>query len=278
MNLIGSALAAVLAMIAPHDAVRQQGLTYADHARGQADVYLPRRPQPGAPVIVFLYGGNWDSGDRGFYRFVGQTFASAGWVTVIPDYRVYPEARYPTFLRDNAQAVRWARDNAAQWGADPDRLFLIGHSAGAYEAVMLAVDGRWLGEVGLRRSDIAGVVGLSGPYDFLPLQSERLNEIFGPRPEQPSTQPINHVDGRAPPMLLLHGAADTVVYPRNTTRMAAAVREAGGEVTGHILPRLDHARLLAAILPPMRRSGPVFESIRTFIAARPARARLDRAA
>ena len=278
MNPLGVLIAALLTLAAPHDYTVRHDV-YADHDRGRADVYVPRADHPNAPLVVFVYGGSWDSGDRGFYRFVGASLASAGIVTVIPDYRVYPHARYPQFLRDNAEAVRWARDHAADWNADPRRMILMGHSAGAYNAVMLTVDGRWLAEVGMdAHRDIAGTVGLAGPYDFLPLGSAELSTIFGPPEEQPATQPINHIDGRNPPLLLLHGAADTEVYPRNSTRMGAAVSDGGGDVRVIIYPRLDHAGLLGAVMPQRRRASTVFSDLLAFIRGVTAARHMDQAA
>ena len=227
-----------------------QSLPYADQARGTLDVYQPRQGSLGAPVVVFIYGGSWQSGDKALYRFVGELLASRGVVAVIPDYRIYPAVRYPDFLRDNALAVRFARDHAQAWGADPHRLFLMGHSAGAYNVAMLALDRRWLARVGLEPgTDIAGVIGLAGPYDFLPLKDGTLKIIFGPEDARADTQPINHVDGRSPPMLLLAGAKDTTVDPGNTTRLAASIRLHGGKVTTRIVPGRGHVRLLASLIP-----------------------------
>jgi len=174
MNVLVSLGVAILALSSPGAVTVKHDLTYASEDRGHFDVYAPPRPSPRTPVAVFLYGGSWQSGDKALYRFVGRSLASRGIITVIPDYRVYPEVRYPAFLRDNARAVAFAKQHAAEWGGDPGRLFLIGHSAGAYNAAMLALDRRWLGEVGLDpRRDLAGFVGLAGPYDFLPCGMRR---------------------------------------------------------------------------------------------------------
>lgn len=272
MGLAASVIAALLALAAPSGSRVTHDLAYGPGARGRLDVYRPRRPSAlPAPLVVFIYGGSWQSGDKALYRFVGATLASRGLVVAIPDYRVFPEVRYPDFLRDNALAVRFARDHAAEWGADPRRLFLVGHSAGAYNVAMLALDRRWLGEAGLDPlRDLAGAIGLAGPYDFLPLRDEKLKIIFGPPETRADTQPINHVDGRAPPMLLLAGDRDKVVDPGNTTRLATAIQARGGEVEARVLPALGHVGVLTAILGPFRHRGPVLESILDFIARRPA--------
>ena len=264
MNLLLAAV--LLALAAPGGVSVKHDLTFAAGPRGKLDVYLPGTPAPGAPVAVFIYGGAWQSGDKGLYRFVGTTLASRGILTVIPDYRVYPQVRYPDFLRDNALAVRFVKQHAREWGGDPARLFLIGHSAGAYNVAMLALDRRWLGEVGLDpRRDVAGVVGLAGPYDFLPLRDEKLRIIFGPKDMRPDTQPMNHVDGQAPPMLLLAGSKDYVVNPGNTTRLAAAIQRSGGEAEARLYPGIDHDGVLTAILSPLRHRAPVLAAIVDFV-------------
>jgi len=273
MGLFSAVAAALLALAAPGGVAVKHDLTFEAGPRGKLDVYLPGNPAPGAPVAVFIYGGSWQSGDKGFYRFVGATLASRGILTVIPDYRVYPQVRYPDFLRDNALAVRFVKQHAREWGGDPARLFLIGHSAGAYNVAMLALDRRWLGEVGLDpRRDVAGVVGLAGPYDFLPLRDEKLKTIFGPKDTRPDTQPINHVDGRSPSMLLLAGSKDTVVDPGNSTRLAAAIQAHGGEAEARLYPGVGHVGLLTAILAPFRHRAPTLEAIVNFVSRRSAAA------
>jgi acetyl esterase/lipase len=267
MGLAGSLAAALLSLAAPGGIAVKHDLAFQPGPRGKLDVYLPRRLGAGTPVVVFIYGGSWASGDKAFYRFVGAILASRGILTVIADYRVYPAVRYPDFLRDNARAVRFVAEHARQWGGDPARLFLIGHSAGAYDVAMLAVDRRWLGEVGLDpRRDLAGAIGLAGPYDFLPLRDEKLKIIFGPKDQRPATQPIHHVDGEGPPMLLLAGTRDRVVDPGNSTRLAAAIEAAGGQAEARLYPGVGHVGLLTAILAPFRRRAPVLSAVVDFIA------------
>ena len=241
-------------------------IAYAPGDRHSLDVYTPAHPAPGRPVVVFLYGGGWDSGAKADYAWVGRALAAQGFVTVVPDYRLYPEVRWPAFLQDSAEAVKWTHDHAGDYGGAASRLVLMGHSAGAYNAVELAVDGRWLKAVGMDPNrDVAGVVGLSGPYDFLPLHSDELKTIFGPEAQRPDTQPINHVNGRAAPLLLITGDKDHTVDPGNSDRLAARVRAVGGQVTVIHYANLDHARTVAALAGPLRWIAPIMRKTTAFI-------------
>ena len=267
VTLTGCSGVALLNAVEPRGGIAvERDIAYRSGPRGGLDVYRPRNADGHAPVVVFLYGGGWDSGRKADYAFAGAALARQGFVTVIPDYRLYPEVRWPAFLEDSAAAVAWTRAHAAELGGDPGRLFLMGHSAGAYNAVMLAVDRRWLAPHGVDpRRDIRGVVGLAGPYDFLPLKTEELKTIFGPADQRPDTQPINHVDGQAPPLFLAADIGDKVVDPGNTDRMAARVRAAGGAVEARAYKGLDHALILGAIAAPLRFLAPVLPDVTRFI-------------
>ena len=272
VNLAGCSATTVLNTLEPRwNVTATRDLAYAPGPRHDLDVYVPRNPAPHRPVVVFIYGGGWDTGEKSQYRFVGSALASHGYLVIIPNYRIYPEAHYPDFLQDSAQAVRWAKDQAAGYGADPNQLFLMGHSAGAYNAAMLTLDPRWLGAVGLDPTrDIKGFVGLAGPYDFLPLQSDELRSIFGAVGQEPPSQPINHVDGRAPPMFLAHDLGDTIVYPKNTINLAAKVTAAGGQVETRYYKGLNHALMVGVIAAPLRFLAPVFRDLTQFIDAQAA--------
>ncbi len=241
-------------------------VVYQPGPRGGLDVYRPRQANGSTPVVVFIYGGGWDQGAKADYAFIGDALASKGFVTFIPDYRLYPDVRWPAFLEDNAKAVRWVRDHAAEFGGDPSKLFLVGHSAGAYNAVMLSLDKRWLAAVGMDpRRDLRGVVGLAGPYDFLPLHSEELKIIFGPPETRPATQPINYVDGQGPPLFLATDNNDKVVDPGNTTRLADKVRAHGGSVETKTYAGLSHALVLGVVAAPLRFLAPVLKDMTAFI-------------
>ena len=211
------------------------------------DVYAPDHAS-NAPVVVFFYGGSWKaSGSLGksSYKFVGEALAEKGYVAVIADYRLYPQVKYPAFLDDCAQAVKWAHDNAAAYGGDPARLVLMGHSAGAYNAAMLALDPEYLNAVGADRAWLRGTVGLAGPYDFLPIVDPELQIMFGPREQWPQTQPINYVDGHAPPMLLMAGDNDDVVFVKNTNNLYQRIQGSGGKAERVTYPEMGHIRIIA---------------------------------
>ncbi len=270
----------ILNDLAP-DRLVAEGIPYGDGPRRTLDVYAPDRPlRTGpAPVIVFLYGGGWKDGSRAMYRFVGGALASRGAVVVIPDYRLFPQVRYPDFLRDCAAAVRWATLHAASVAASrapdpapaaaPQPVFLLGHSAGAYNAAMLAYDARWLAAEGLApRQALRGLVGLAGPYDFLPLHTAELAAIFGGA-DRVDTQPITYADGRGPPALLCAGSADTTVRPANTLHLAAHVRAAGGFAEDRIYPGITHVEIIGAMAAPLRFLAPTLRDTLAFVGLGP---------
>jgi acetyl esterase/lipase len=240
------------------------GIAYGQGPRRMLDVYRPVVSERAA-VVVFFYGGSWQSGEREFYRFVGASLATRGIVAVIPDYTVFPDARYPTFLEDAAQAIRFVRDNVDSWGGDPRRLVVMGHSAGAYIGAMLAFHRRWLDRVGLDAGrDLAGMVGLAGPYDFLPIVDPVLQTIFG-GPDRIDTQPIRHVTADAPPVLLIAPRRDRVVSAGNTKRLAAQIRAFGSNVDERIYPLVGHLSVLGALARPLRFLAPVLNDVTAFV-------------
>ncbi|MDE1183495.1 alpha/beta hydrolase [Paraburkholderia sp.] len=246
-------------------------IPYGDGPRRKLDVYVPASPvdaaQDGAqhrPVVVFFYGGSWQGGDRASYLFAGEALASRGFVVVVPDYRTYPQTTFPGFIDDAAAAVRWARDHAAGFGGDPSKLFLMGHSAGAQIAVLLATDGRYLAAQQIGKREIRGVVGLAGPYDFLPLTDPVLEDVFPPA-TRAASQPINFVGGDEPPMFLAAGKRDKVVDPGNTDRLAAKLRATGDTVEVRHYPSVGHALLVGALARPLRGVAPVLADVTRFM-------------
>lgn len=247
LTLTACSGAKVLESLAPSDSVMVANDVVFDAEHDLAlDVYHPINAE-GATLVVFFWGGSWQTGDRSTYAFLGRTLASRGFVVMIPDYRVYPEVRYPDFLYDSARAVAWARAHARDYGADPARLSLMGHSAGAYNVAMLLTDDRYLEAVGGERSWVTSWAGLAGPYDFLPLNDPTLERIFEPADPLESSQPINWVDGEVPTTLLVVSDDDPVVDPRNTQRMAERLDRVGVPVELLRVDNLRHAGLVVSL-------------------------------
>lgn len=243
---------------------RSTNIVYAPAQNLKLDVYTPYGSQ-NAPVVVFFYGGRWSEGSKDLYEFVGAALAKQGFVAVLPDYRLYPQVKFPAFVEDSAQAVRWAHENAARYGGDVGRLFVMGHSAGAYNAAMLATDESYLSAAGGSRIWLSGMIGLAGPYDFLPVTDPDLKDMFGPPERYADTQPINHVDGRNPPLLLLHGENDESVWPKNTRNFAAKVRAAGGWVETVIYPKMSHGWIVATLSQPLQGQSDVMSYVKDFV-------------
>ena len=239
-----------------------RGLAYCDGPRQRLDVYKPRHAAK-APILVFFC--SWQGGSRDLYHFVGASLAAQGIVTIVPDYSIFPPARFPMFVEDAARTVRFARESATQWGGDPSRLVLMGHSAGAYIAAMLSFDPQWLGHVGLNsQTDLAGVIGLAGPYDFLPIESRTLRTIFGGA-NRAETQPISFITGREAPSLLITARRDRLVSPGNSRRMAAQIHAHGGVAEERTYGGVGHLTLIGAFAPGLRVLAPVLRDVTQFV-------------
>ena len=230
--------------------------------RRKLDIYAPTRLAAGSklPIIVFFYGGSWNSGSKEGYAFVGRALAARGFVVVIPDYRLVPEVRFPGFLEDGAAAVKWVRANAPRFGGDPDNMVLAGHSAGAYNAAMLSLDPRWLGP---DRAAIRGFAGLAGPYDFLPLDGIT-KPVFGEATDLDATQPVNFAGAGDPPTLLMVAGKDTLVGPRNSERLAQLLSKAGEQANIRTYPEVGHVGILTAIAKPFRGRASVLDDLAGF--------------
>lgn len=238
-------------------------LPYADGQRKKLDVYRPEQSDGPAPVVMFIYGGGWRAGDRFEYEFVGRALAAQGFVAVIADYRTFPEVRYPEFLEDNAQAIKWIEDNIAGYGGDKNRFFLAGHSAGAYNAVMLALDKSFLREYGVTMP-IRAVAGISGPYNFYPFEYNEVRDAFGDAPNPEGTQPVNLVTPDAPPMLLASGTTDPIVRVENSQALAARLKEQGIWVTEKYYDGFGHMEPVIALGSLWRWRMPVLADVVEF--------------
>ena len=244
-----------------------QDIVYGASARDKLDVYRPVGATTTTalkPVVVFFYGGAWDSGDKGGYMFVAEALTSRGYVVVVPNYRLYPEITFPAYMDDAALAVKWTFDNIAQHGGDPDKVFTMGHSAGAQLAALVAFDGTYLNKIGSDNRRIRGMISLAGPMDFLPLTEAKMEFIFPP-PVRAASQPINFITGKEPPALLLHGTADTRVGIHNSRNLATRIAERGGAAETTFYPDMGHVGILLALAAPLRNGKPVLDRVAQFI-------------
>ena len=241
-------------------------IAYGSDPRQKLDVWAPRHPSAEPlPVVIFFYGGGWSEGSRGDYGFAGAGYAGKGFIAVLPDYRLVPTVRFPAFVEDGALAVKWVRDNIARYGGDPARITLAGHSAGAYNAAMLALDPHFLRDAGVDPKIVRAAALLSAPLDFYPFTEARGRAAFGQWPRPAETQPITFVRRDAPPIFLAHGSADQIVLPRNSKRLAETLKQAGAEVELHIYPGASHVDLASSLSRPFRKRTPALAQSAEFL-------------
>lgn len=243
-----------------------QDLAYGSDPRQKIDFYVPDNLKAKAPVILFFYGGSWQSGSREMYLGFGQAFTSEGIIVAVADYRLYPQVRYPAFIEDGAKAFSYVHSHVAQYGGDPNGIFVAGHSAGAYIAVMLAANERYLRTAHADPGRIRGVIGIAGPYNFLPLTDKDLIAIFGGS-DRSDTQPITYIDGKRPPMLLAYGTDDTTVAPHNSTDLAEKLRSFHSDVEVRAYPGVGHIGIILSLAPGFRDRTTLRDDIIQFVKA-----------
>lgn len=238
-----------------------KSVSFGDH--GQTLNVWRSGDRTSAPVLIFYYGGGWVKGSAAEYGWAARAYASKGFVVVVPDYRKVPQVRFPAFVQDAADAVRWTRDNIAEFGGDPQRIAIAGHSAGAHSVAMLALDPQWLAAVGASGA-VKAAVGLSGPYDFYPFTGRAI-AAMGQWPRPVETQPLNYASKAAPPMMLVTGASDTTVRPKNTRNLFKALKAAGAVVVEKEYEGLSHEDIAMALSLPFRSKAPVLDDSAAFL-------------
>ena len=265
-SVVACSPAALLNVLVPGEGYAvADGLAYGGDPRQRLDVYMPAEVTTSAPVLVFFYGGSWKSGTRSYYRFVGEAFAARGYVVVVPDYRLYPAARFPAFVEDGALALKWVERNASRFGGDSSRIILAGHSAGAHLAALLLFDQRYLAALAFDRDRLLGFVGLAGPYAFNPLAYESTRAVFSTVDHPDQARPIAFVDGSSPPLLLMHGEGDDTVEAVNAEKLATRVRAAGGDARFIMYPRRTHVGLILSLAAPFRGRDSVHADMLAFM-------------
>lgn len=215
---------------------RRKDITYidgdpADAAKHKLDLYLPK-DRSHFPVLVFLHGGSWRSGDRSLYAAFGNRFAKLGIGVAIPSYRLMPKNPHPAQIEDAAAAFAWVYKNAAKFGGDPERIYLAGHSAGGHLAALLALDDSYLAKHEVPIRAIRGVATLSGVYD--------VGEIKEFKSAGPAASPMTHVHPSAPPFLVTYCQWDYYGLPLQAREFAAALKKAFDTVNLDYIPGEGH--------------------------------------
>lgn len=240
-------------------------IPYGPDPRQRLDIYAPQNPRAALPILLFVNGGSWNDGARGDYEFAGRAFAARGYLTITMDYRLLPQNQFPEFVQDVALAIAWAQKEGKNFGGDPERIFAVGHSAGAYNLSLAVLDKHYLREAGANPETIRAIATLAGPFDFLPFDTRVTIDTFGGVALPATTQPINYVSPEAPPFLLLSGTADTTVYPKNSRSLAKHLRAVGAEVEIKEYEGMGHAQIMLALAKPLRKTkSPVYEDILHF--------------
>jgi acetyl esterase/lipase len=249
----------IFGFIVPKDAssrLAARDVAYGSHDRQKLDVYVPDSGNGPFPVVVFVHGGSWGTGNKNPYAFVGRALAAQGFVAMVISYRLHPEFQYPVFVDDTALALRWAMQHAGEYGGNRQRVFAMGHSAGGYNVAQAVLK---------ERVEVAGVITMAAPLDFLPLDSPVTIRVFGGLPDLPETQPVNHVRADAPPFLILHGSADTLVRVRNSSSLNEKLQAAGVQSTFKIYDGASHRDLILAFSTWLRGSSPALADVTQFI-------------
>ena len=260
-----SACASLLNFTIPRDGYSiTKDIAYGMEARQHLDIYTPDKPAPGSPVVLFFYGGRWETGSKDDYLFVGQALASKGFTVVIADYRLYPKVYFPTFVEDGAKAIVWTHTHIGEYKGNPGNLFIAGHSAGAYITIMLATNESYLKKLSGSTSWLRGAIGISGPYDFLPFTDNDLIDMFGTAPDA-ETQPITFVHPGMPPIMLATGEGDTDVKPKNSYNFAAKAEGQENTVEMHVYPDVEHIGIIVSLANGFRSKAPLLDDMTSFI-------------
>lgn len=247
--------------------IMAQAVAYGPDSRQKLDIYKPSIATSPLPVLLFVHGGSWKDGSREGYEFVGRAFAARGYLTLVINYRLLPDHKFPAFVEDVALAIAWAEKQAAGFDGDAKRIYVVGHSAGAYNAALAILDRKYLVAAGVDASSLRAVATLAGPFDFLPLDTPVTIATFGGVADQASTQPINFARGDAPPFLLLTGTEDTTVFPKNSRALEKRLLELGAVVEAREYEGVGHVGILTAIANPFRREDvPVLDDVLSFFA------------
>jgi acetyl esterase/lipase len=246
---------------------RHADVRYGNEPRQSLDIYVPAQASAAElrPIVVFWYGGFWTKGRKEDYRFVAAALANAGYVAILPDYRLFPQVHFPKFVEDGALAVKWAQEHAAEYGGDSSSLFLMGHSAGAHIAALVALDRRYLVAAGADPDRLLGWIGVSGPYALdIDMPGRPILRKLFVAPHSPQDWQVIELAGEhSPRTLLLHGTFD--IYPQHVLALEEKLLAAGRHVECHIYKDVGHTETITAFSWPLRATAPSLSDVRRFI-------------
>ena len=243
----------------------ERDIAYGPNKRHKLDLYMPKGGDQGGPIAIFLYGGSWKNGDRKLYHFLGAAFASRGFTTVIPDYRLYPEVKFPGFVQDGANAYAWVWNKFVKNKSKPRPIYLIGHSAGAHIGALLSYNKSYLHDVNEEMSRPAGLIGISGPYAFNPVTWATTRKIFSTVKNHDDARPVTFVDSSAPRTLLFHGLEDNIVKLWNAEELSKALTKSEVQNKLEKLSGFGHVDILLTISRPFRSQAPMLETMVGFM-------------
>ncbi len=256
-------------LVTPKDDSKRiaRDISFGPDPRLVLDVYAPSQGAGPFPTVIFVHGGSWTFGTKDPYEFLGRALAAQGYVVFLPQYRLHPEHRYPVFVEDTALAMDWVTRHAGDYGGDAKKIFVTGHSAGAYNIALAILDKHYLAALGTDTSVIKGVAMLAGPSDFLPLDSPISIDVFKDVADLPATQPITFARADAPPFLIMHGTADETCKPKNSVNFHRRLTEVGGKAELKLYEGVNHVDIMLALSRPLRGRAPSLKDMTAFFKA-----------
>jgi acetyl esterase/lipase len=265
LSLLTTACVSLLNATIPSDGYSvTRAVAYGQNPRQKLDIYVPEKKATGSPTIIFFNGGRWETGSKDDYLFLGQALASKGIITVVANYRLYPEISFPVFVEDSASAFVWTHKNISNYGGNRQNIFVMGHSSGAFNAIMIATNPKFIEQAGGNANWLRGSIGISGPYDFLPFTDDDIKDMFKIAPDS-QTQPITFVHNGMAPMFLATGVGDTDVYPKNSINFAKKSQALGNKVDLHLYDHVEHIGIILSLADGFRSKAPLLEDIAAFV-------------
>ncbi len=260
------AMSLVSQLVANQNISVQKNISYGPLNRQSLDHYQPKTGSTQKPILIFYYGGGWESGEKSIYHFIGAELASKGFDVIIPDYRLFPEVKFPKFINDAALAYNWVWQHLAQKNERP--IVLIGHSAGAHIAALMAYDQTYLNKFSSAANPKfkpAGFIGFAGPYAFNPVTWHTTKDIFSTTKNEDLARPVAFINSKSPTSLLFHGEEDTVVKKWNMETLTKALKANKVEVEANLLPGISHIDIMLNIGLPLKQQKNILEKMMKFI-------------